>query len=443
MCSSASSLRRRTGDAIPRPPASARLAWGLLALVLSGDAFGQLPAQPVVAEAAQKRKMPRGETLLGTVKPLRTSTVGSAVEALVEKFPVNEGDAVEKGAVLAQLRVVTTEIELCAARAELALRAQELAELENGSRPEEIAQADAELAAAEAIRGYAVQRLRRAQELVERSAATADELEERSSAAAAAERAFDARLAAWLLVCAGPRVEKIEQARARVAAQEETVRRLEDQKELHTLRAPFHGYVTKEHTEVGQWIARGSPVAEVVDISQVYVEVPVLENHVWKLRPGMEGIPVDVTSIPGKRLEGRIDSIVPQGDLRSRSFPVNVRVDNPSSGGRPLLAPGMLARVTLPVGDEAEVLAVPKDALVLDQGARQAKVWVVLPETGAEGPGSVRPVPVKVGSATDRKWIEVEGALKPGELVIVEGNETVVPARGVKVERVRKDEAPK
>ena len=419
-----------------------RLPWMvILAVVLlpGAGAFagapkpGGLPPAPVAVAKVQKRKMALGQTFVGTVKPLRVTTVGSPVADRVEEFQVNEGDRVERHQVLAVLRTKTLDIELRSAEAELQLREQELAELINGSRPEEIWQAEAQLAAAGALMEYTAKRLARTGRLVRRSAATEEEFQEQSSAAEGATQIFEARLAAWLLALAGPRKEKIEQAWARVAMQEEVIERLKDEQGLHTIRAPFAGHVTREHTEVGQWIAVGAPVVELIELSSVYVEVPVLETHISKVRPGMKEIPVRVSSMPGRQFQGTVDLIVPQADTRSRSFPVKVRVEKNEVDGGPVLKPGMMAWVTLPVGDEAEVTAVPKDALVLGQGP--PKVWVVLnPE--AEPPGPLRLVPVKLLRAEDG-WIGVEGDLRAGQMVIVEGNERINPMQPIKIDKSR------
>jgi HlyD family secretion protein len=389
-----------------------------------------LPPAPVAVAQVQKRKMALGQRFVGTVKPLRVTTVGSPVADLVVDFKVNEGDRVEKGQPLAVLRTETLEIELRAAKAELQLRQQELAELINGSRPEEIWEAEAQLAAAGALMEYTSQRLARTQRLLQTNAATEEDLQEQTSAAKGAAETFEAKMAAWLLTLAGPRKEKIEQAWAQVAMQEATIRRLEDQQQLHTIRAPFAGHVTREFTEVGQWIAVGAPVVELVELSSVYVEVPVVETYIAKVRPGMKGIPVEASSMPDRKFQGTVDLVVPQADARSRSFPVKVRVDNNEVDGRPVLKPGMMAWVTLPVGDEAEVTAVPKDALVLGQGP--PKVWVVV-DPKADPPGPLRQVPVKLLRADDG-WIGVEGELEAGQTVIVEGNERINPMQPIRIE---------
>jgi multidrug efflux pump subunit AcrA (membrane-fusion protein) len=83
----------------------------------------------------------------------------------------------------------------------------------------------------------------------------------------------------------------------------------------------------------------------------------------------------------------------------------------------------MFARVWLPVDRKSDVLVVPKDALVL--GGPSPVVFVIDPET-KESKAKARPVPVQLGIATE-SWIEVKGELKPGQQVVVEGNERLRP----------------
>jgi multidrug efflux pump subunit AcrA (membrane-fusion protein) len=240
--------------------------------------------------------------------------------------------------------------------------------------------------------------------------------------------------------------EKIAQAKARVDAQQAEVDRLQDQLEEHTIRAPFDGYVTKEHTQQGEWLAKGDPVVELVELKEVDVEAAVPEEYFSQVHVGMEAR-VTIAALPGQSWDDRVELIVPQADVRSRSFPVKVRLENPPE--RLLFKPGMFARVTLPVGSKQMVLLVAKDAVVL--GGESPVVYVVdpigeapaPPSKGppAEGPGPPTPspdgvarlVPVELGALVDDlvevrgPAIEVGKALKPGDHVVVEGNERLSP----------------
>ena len=75
-------------------------------------------------------------------------------------------------------------------------------------------------------------------------------------------------------------------------------------------------------------------------------------------------------------------------------------------------------------------MLISKDALVLS-GTRRL-VYVVDLDSSDKTTGKARPVPVDVGVASKGK-IQVIGALKPGELVVVQGNERILPGASVQL----------
>lgn len=411
---------------LDRPIAAGILAV-LLALLIGEAARAQNPPAPVSVAKVIERTVSSSQRFVGTLQPVRSSTVGSAVDGRVSEYPINEGDRVTKGQALCKLRTQTIQIELEAARAELQLRRQELAELNNGSRPEEIQQAEARMAAAGALLKYRKARLERTQALFERQNISEEELDEAVSAAQQAEQNSLVTKAAFSLVVAGPRKERIAQARARFAKQAEEVRRIEDRLAKYTIVAPFDGYIVTEHTEIGQWVKQGDPVAEVIELDQVDVEVTVLENYIPYVRVGAEAN-VEIGAHSDKLFTGHVVLIVPRADLRSRSFPVKIRLENRSVDGEPLLKAGMFAHVTLPVGDPTKAKLVPKDALVL--GGPTPVVYVV--DFAGENPrqGTVRLVPVQLGVASEG-LIQIKGDVKVGQSVVVQGNERLRPGQGV------------
>ncbi len=432
------SVKGTAGDARNHRPRIVILAAAALAaLTAHGTAIStaraqQQPPATVVAARVVEREVASGQTLVGTIKPLRRSTVGSAVDGRVAKYPLRQGNAVRKGDVLAELLTETVEIELAAAKAELELRRQSLAELENGSRPEEIDQAKARLEASKALMDFTDARRTRLEALYRQNQSIAqDELEEAISKAVAALQVNLEAQAAYELTVQGPRKEKIEQARASVSAQEEAVRQIEDRLAKYVIYAPFDGYVSAEHTEVGEWIARADPIAEVIELDPIEIEVAVPESTVARLRLGSVAS-VLVPAVPGAIYDGTIAAIVPQGDERSRTFPVKVRLANPRGPDGHLLKAGMLARVTFLVGDPELALLVPKDALQL--GDRLARVYVVA--KAPQGEGTVaRPVDVIPG-ASHGSLIAVRGELSAGEQVVIQGNERLRPFQPIAVSRV-------
>ncbi len=399
-----------------------------------GPPDGPAPPSPIVAAPVVEQSVSATQTFVGTVMPLRVATIGSAVGGRVIERPVEEGDRVEANQKIAQLLTDTIALEVAGAEGELQLRKEQLAELENGSRPEEIAQAEARMAAAAARQEFLDSRYARLQNLLSsRGAVTEEEVEESKSQAIEAQQIYLEMKAAYELTLAGPRLETIAQARAQVAIQEALVEKLRDQLQKHTVYARFPGYVTRKLTEVGAWVNPGDPVAEVAAIDEVDVLVQVVERYISYVHTGSQ-VRVEIPAIPDRLFMGKVITAIPQGDVRARTFPVKIRVPNEiSSADGPLLKPGMYARAALPVGEQVMATLVPKDAIVL--GGPQPMVVIVngAAETGQTG--TPAPVPVQLGVAQG-EWIQVTGGVKAGQLVIVQGNERIRPGQTVTVSRI-------
>jgi RND family efflux transporter MFP subunit len=359
------------------------------------------------------------------------------VDGRVVELFVNDGDPVgmleaeegksPQGQPLAQLLTETISIEIEAKRAEMELRQQELAEMLAGSRPEEIARTKAQLGATQALMEFAKSRLERTKALFEQAkTASLEEYEGALSAALAAGQNHAAAQAAHDLVLAGPRKEQIEQARARLAIASEEVKQLESQRAKYTIRTRFEGYVVVKHVDEGAWVSRGDPVAEVVALDPIEVDVTLPERSITHVRLGAS-VSVHIDSVPNQTFMGTVARIVPQADLRSRTFPVKIRLANPKSDDGHLLKAGMLAHVTLAVGPSVQALLVPKDSLVL--GGPQPVVMAVVTDRTTKQ-ATVRKVEVTLGIAQG-SLIQVMGDLAAGQQVVVVGNERLRPGQPI------------
>ena len=415
-----------------------RVGFLIFLISFSGKGWGQEEVSPVVVSPVIQREVTARETFIGTVVPARRTVVGSGVDGRILHFLVNEGDPVRKDQPVARLSTITLEIELAAARAHLELRRQALAELEHGSLSLEIEQAKARLLDTKAVMEYSNAQYKRMKALFESGTVSQQELDATTSAWLAAEQNHLGAQAAYDLAVEGPRPERIAQARALVRAQEEEIRRLQDLLWKHNLRAPFDGYVVKKYTEVGAWIRKGDPLVEVVELDPVEIDISVPDSLIAYLEVGAVQ-PVEVEALPArilqeldKPLQGKLVRIVPQADLRSRTFPVKLRLRNPRHGNSHLLKAGMLARVLLAVGEPRLSLLVPKNALVL--GGRTSIVFVVQTDPESKQ-ATASPVEVQIGVA-EGSWIQVTGLLQEGEQVVVEGNERLRPGAAVRVLRV-------
>ena len=201
--------------------------------------------------------------------------------------------------------------------------------------------------------------------------------------------------------------------------------RLLDLRSQYTIRAPFPGVVTQKMTEVGQWVTRGTPLVEIVQLDPIEMVVNVPQEYTGKLQESLEQAKSKDATLNAKievngldeTLEGELLRVIPQADLRSRSFPVRIRIANPSAGENFKLQPGMLGRAALLVGKEKEMILVKKDALVFASG--QNKVFKVV---NSEGKTSVVPVVVKTGTEVG-SWVQVMGNVDENDKVVIVGNE--------------------
>lgn len=385
---------------------------------------GAPPAPKVLVTAARADIVAEPRSFVGTVKPIRRSLVGSAAAGRVEEYLINEGDAVKAGQPIAALRRGIIKAEVDAARAMLVMRQAELSEMEK-SYQDEVDQAQSKLANAQAEFSFRMGKLQRSKSLG--TSVSRELYEEDSTLASKADASVHEHQAAVRMLTQGARQMKTEQARARVASQQAELQRLEEQFERHTMKAPFDGWISAEHTEIGQWVMQGDPVAEIVELNQVDVEIAVVEDFISYLNTSVEG-PVEIPALPSERFMGRVAMINPQADSRAHTFPVKIRIQNRLENDLPVLKAGMFARVTLAVGKPTPCVLVPKDAVVLG-GA--SPMILIAANTGDKT--VVRPAPVTLGPAQGT-WIAVFGDIKEGEQVIVEGNERVRPGQDIRTE---------
>jgi RND family efflux transporter MFP subunit len=172
------------------------------------------------------------------------------------------------------------------------------------------------------------------------------------------------------------------------------------------------GFITRRYTEVGQWLEQGGKVADIVDLRTVLVRIPIHEKDIGRLQIG-DTATILFDAFPERPFTGTVKHIIPQADPASRTFPVKIEVVNTPDSA---LKAGMSARVRLRSGMTQSAVLVPKDAVVR-QAANQV-VFVVQEE-------KARMVPIKTGRAYDGLIEVLDGTLKPGDTVVVTGNETL------------------
>lgn len=327
-------------------------------LVLALAGIGLIAAPPAPAEQAvpfdtitvEPQDVDRIRTAPGTVEARNRARISAEVSGNVRELPFDVGDTVEQGAALVRLN-------------DAGLQAQ-------------LEVAEASLAAAEARLQEARQAFRRTKNLYEQDSASEQQMDQATAA--------------------------LQQAEARRSQAEAEIRKLQIQLDKTTIHAPFGGVVVAKHIESAELAQPGSPLITLLDPAQLRLVARVQESRI----PDLMGNGRATIHIPAldQRFEAERVTIVPQGNERTHTFQVRLRLPRKAPASA-----GMFGRAEFHTGT-ASTLMVPDKAVV--RRSEITGVYVV-----AEGRVSFRLV--ALGEATPQGR-EVLAGLEAGERIALE-----------------------
>jgi HlyD family secretion protein len=377
---------------------------------------------PVKTEPARRRDIATTVYGMGRCEPLprKIATLTPAVEGQVAEILANQGDSVHQGQPIVQFNQTIARASVAEKSASRDGTQASLRLLESLPRTEEqqgakLAITQAEMAVAKAR--ATVDRLRPLRAKNEIPEAQMVEAELALRQAQVQQQAAEAQLVVLMLK---PRPQAIDEAKTKIATAEATVKLAEEQLRLHTICSPIEGVLDSLSCRLGQTVAIGAPIGEVVDSRQVDVVVwlPVPDVRLVRVGQPAQIHPSGIAESPAEHAEqkdapaeaiaGKVTFVGRVADPQTGNLPVRILVDN--AQGR--LIAGQIAGATITVAVKKDVLAVPADALV-DAGegteisvVRDGKSVVLHPKLGVQ----------------DNRWVEVlDTDLKPEEPVIVEG----------------------
>ncbi|UCD28331.1 MAG: efflux RND transporter periplasmic adaptor subunit [Planctomycetota bacterium] len=366
---------------------------------------------------AQKRMVRQTLPLVGSVKPYTRSLIASEVSGLVKELRVEQGDRVEAGMTICKLRDTTRRMIYSEAEALLKQLEAELEELEAGTRKEEIEEARAAMEEAKAVYKKWEMELLRITRHREDGVASPKEYNDTITDHAAARERLAKTKASYELAVAGPRAEKIARARYAVEARKAVVALLKYNLDQTVICAPFAGYVTEKHAEVGEWLNVGGAVVELIDLDRVLVKVDVPESAISSVSVG-DSVAVVVDAL-NKTWRGKVKHVIPQADEKARTFPIEIELDNRSYE----LKSGMFIRARMPAGPTTESVIVPRDAVI----QRDNTYYVVMVGPAQAPLESEMAIPIPVGLGADvGDWIVVNSpAIQSGMKVAVKGHDRI------------------
>lgn len=187
-----------------------------------------------------------------------------------------------------------------------------------------------------------------------------------------------------------------------------------------SIRAPMDGVVNRVRVDPGHYLAAGDPVAQVIAIDRLKIEVGIPESDVDAVRH-LKRFQITIDALGGREFTGDYHYLYRTADNLARLYTLEIAVDNTAGE----ILPDMFARVEVVKKEVSEGLAVPLYALVERNDTKN--VYVV-------ENARVRLTPVATG-IQDGWLMEIRGGLSAGDQVVVVGQRSIEDGEAVNVVR--------
>lgn len=344
--------------------------------------------------------------------------VNSKVTGRVASIGVEKGDKVKQGQILVRLEDQEFRAQAQEARGQVQTATGHLHELQNGSRPEEVQQADHNLSEARATAVNDKILLDRTKELAGQGVSSKQALDDATAKYEASQQRVNSLEQSLRLSKLGPRSEQIEQARGSLTQAQGQLAYAQSQLEATLIRAPVSGTILERTAEKGELItaqfasaAEGGPVGSVValaDLNDLQVELDISQDDFSRLGTKQKGT-VAVDAFPDRKYEGVIAEISPEANRQKATVQVKVQILNPDEFLRPEM--------------NASVRFLPKDG-------EARNVGVFVPTVAVRSDGSKKYVFLVDGGKVRRRDVSVIGPRSGGFAVdgIKEGDTVVTTA---------------
>jgi RND family efflux transporter MFP subunit len=359
-------LRFRRGAAIP-------LAFGLcissllVACSNPADAQGGPPqAAPVSVAPAVQRSISDSEEFSGRLEASEFVEVRPRVAGTLERVHFSDGALVKKGQLLFSI----------------------------DARPfaAEVARAQSQLAAAQSRAELAQSELARAQKLLDAKAVSRQEFDQLGS---------------------GSRT-----AQAEIRAAEAALRVARLNVEYAAVRAPINGRASRANVTAGNLVNEQVVLTSIAGVAKVYAYFDGSEQTYLRVKAANERAPavrMGLANEAGHPHEGRVDFV--DNRLNPQTGAIRMRASFDNADGR--FTPGLAVKLTMGTSAPYSAVMVPERAI----GTDQTKKFVFV--VGADGQPQFREV--KLGALMEGMRVVGNGAVKPGENVIVDGLQRVIP----------------
>lgn len=381
------------------------------------------------------------ETVKEVVRPIKMLTIAEAAKGTIQKYPgrvradrrvdlafkvagpllelpVEEGQFLEKGKLIARIDPRDFKTDLARVESDIKRAQSQLEAMQAGARPEDIEILKAEVEATKARLLNAEQQYQRYRELfVQRQVSKADFDRYKSERDVARAQLNTARQNLEIGQ-RGARKEDIDAKKAEIRGLQARGKRMQDAVKDTYLKAPFTGVIAKRYVENFEEVRAKQAIVSLQDISKLEILIDVPENVMAGIREkgGRTGTAVaEFTTAAGQKFPLELKEFSTEADPMTQTYRVTLLMEQPEGVN---ILPGMTAIVTgTTYLDEvsAEQFVIPAIAVFSDQTGNPF-VWIIDPKTM-----TVSKRAVKTGELTGKDGMYIEDGVKPGETIAVSG----------------------
>ena len=307
-----------------------------------------IPEVQTVRAAPVTSASSSGDTVLqaaGYIVAHHTISVNSKVTGRIAWIGVEKGDKVKAGQVLVRLEDQEFRAQAEQARGAVNMAKARLQQLENGSRPEEIDQANANLDEARANLANAKVTLERTKPLVEQGVFSRQQLDDAQAKYDSALQRVQSLEKSYRLSKIGPRQEEIANGRGALEQAQGQLSYAQSLLDATQIRAPVSGTILERTAEKGELVTAqfasgadtGGPRGSVVtlaDLTDLQVELDISQNDFAKLSPTQKAV-LSTDAYPDREYKGVINEIAPMANRQKATLQVKVKVLDPDDYLRP------------------------------------------------------------------------------------------------------------
>jgi HlyD family secretion protein len=376
----------------------------------------------VLAQAEQNLIM--RITASGSVVPIRTVNLSPKAAGRLDQLFVEQGDRVVAGQIIARMDSMDLQARVDQAMASLAEAKARQSQRVSGNRWQEIAQAKAQVEAAQARVTLTSSRVTRNRSLAREGAISRDRLDEVMADDTSARATLLEAKRRLSLLQAGSRPEEINQARASVAVAEAQLKAAQVALSDSLIRAPFAGIITQRFATVGAFVtpttsasstasATSTSIVAIASGLEILAKVP--EVDIGQIRPG-QSVEIVADAFPSDTFQGNVRLVSPEAIVEQSVTSFQVRVAIRS--GLNQLRSGMNADLSFLGARLTNALVVPTVAVATEKG--QTGVYV----PGQDNKPEFRPI--RLGASVQNKT-QILSGLQPGDRVFVDFPDNLRP----------------